>query len=124
MVGFCRVRGPLMKTFPSETVLLTVKELAAYLNMKVSTLYSYVEHKQIPHIRIGKLVRFNLQQIDAWLTDLTVQAVETVNSTDGYRGFHKSRKEIDAIVERAIAVPVRVGYTANRGKQPASGKEV
>lgn len=49
--------------------LLTISELAAYLNIKVKTIYAKVEAGEIPHYRIGRLVRFRLAEIDAWLMD-------------------------------------------------------
>ena len=104
--------------------LMSIAEVASYLNMKHSTLYSYVERKQIPHIRIGKLIRFKRQQIDFWLVELTVQPNEPGQIREGYLGFKKSRREINGIVERAIAESRKVNYTGKRGKQPAaSGKE-
>jgi excisionase family DNA binding protein len=47
--------------------LLTITELAFYLNVKTKTLYAKVESGEIPHYRIGRLVRFRLDEIDAWL---------------------------------------------------------
>lgn len=104
--------------------LMDISEVAVYLNMKASTLYSYVERKQIPHVRIGKLIRFNRRQIDSWLASLSVQVPETGRNKDEYLGFTKSTREIDNIVERAIAGSSGSRYTTKRGKQPASGREV
>ena len=104
--------------------LMSIAEVATYLNMKQSTLYAYVERKQIPHIRIGKLIRFSQQQINVWLDDLAVSVNETRQTREGYLGFRKSPKEIDEIVSKAIAGSIKVDYTNKRGKQPAaSGKE-
>lgn len=103
--------------------LMNISEVAEYLNMKTATLYSYVEHQQIPHIRLGKLIRFKRQQINTWLDELTVQPREQNQCKESYRGFNKSPAEIDKIVERAIAGTGKVRYTAEQGKQPASAKE-
>jgi len=50
-----------------EKKLLTIAEVAAYLNIKQKTLYAKVESGEIPHYRIGRLIRFRLNEIDKWL---------------------------------------------------------
>ena len=39
---------------------LNIDELSQYLGLKKSLLYSYVEAGEIPHYRIGRLLRFKL----------------------------------------------------------------
>ena len=119
------VTQPVITRDTGSDSLMNIRELAVYLNMKQSTIYALVERRQIPHIRIGKLVRFNLQQVNTWLASLTVLPDEAVRRKDNYRGFRRSSREIDNIVNQAIAESQGTGYTAKRGKQPASsGKEV
>jgi excisionase family DNA binding protein len=44
------------------------REVSAWLGIPVSTLYSMVHHKRIPHVRLsGRMVRFSKRAIDAWL---------------------------------------------------------
>ena len=51
--------------------LLTTKEVAKYLNIKMRTLYAYIQSGYIPHIRINKkTVRFKLSTINEWLKTL------------------------------------------------------
>ncbi|MFA5181438.1 MAG: helix-turn-helix domain-containing protein [Syntrophales bacterium] len=50
-----------------ERRLLTVSEIAAYLSIKQKTIYAKVEAREIPHFKIGHLIRFRLDEIDAWL---------------------------------------------------------
>jgi excisionase family DNA binding protein len=49
-----------------EQEFLTLQQLAAYLNMKPSTLYAMA--CEIPHYRLGRLLRFKKPEIDEWLT--------------------------------------------------------
>ena len=45
--------------------LITVKELAAKLNVPVSWIYQRTRlgQKAIPHVKMGKYVRFNLEEV-------------------------------------------------------------
>ena len=42
-------------------------EVAAYLRCSPSTVRRLVRRGQIPHYRLGKLVRFRLSEIERWL---------------------------------------------------------
>lgn len=43
---------------------LSVKEVSEYINISVNTIYSWVWQKRIPHVKFGRLVRFDLKAID------------------------------------------------------------
>lgn len=60
-----------------EKGLLTPKEVAAYIGMNVGSLYHWVAARRIPHIKIGKLLRFNKAAIDEWLQANAVKEKET-----------------------------------------------
>lgn len=48
--------------------LLTVKELAAYLNVTVGTIYRWrTEHRGPRGIRVGRWTMFRQSDVDAWL---------------------------------------------------------
>ena len=51
---------------------MTVDELAAYLDLSSSTIYQKVHEKSIPYTKIRNLLRFPKPIIDAWLTQNTV----------------------------------------------------
>ena len=48
---------------------LTVKDLAKYLNLHPVTIYNYLKKNEIPAFRIGKSWRFNKESIDKWCLD-------------------------------------------------------
>jgi excisionase family DNA binding protein len=50
-----------------EVKLLTIEDISTYLSIKPKTLYTKVESGEIPHYRIGHLIRFRLDEINAWL---------------------------------------------------------
>ncbi len=51
--------------------LLSVKEVAEYLNVKPVTVRRRTNSGEIPSIRIGNRIRFHKQQIDKWLLERT-----------------------------------------------------
>lgn len=56
-----------------ENELLTVSEVAALLKVPVSWVYGHVRHTgngRIPHIKLGKYLRFQETAVRAWLQDL------------------------------------------------------
>ena len=47
--------------------LLTIQEVSALVQAKVSTIYKWVHMGFIPHIKVGRLVRFQEKEIMVWL---------------------------------------------------------
>ena len=47
--------------------LLTIDEAAKLLRVKRSTLYSWVHRRQIPFQKVGSLLRFRKDDLEAWL---------------------------------------------------------
>jgi excisionase family DNA binding protein len=49
--------------------LLTVRELAEYVRVNPFTVYRWVEQNRIPHLRVGRTVRFRLDDIDKFMRE-------------------------------------------------------
>ena len=47
--------------------LLTIEQIADFLQVKQSTIYAWVHQEFIPHIKVGRLVRFQQSKITEWL---------------------------------------------------------
>jgi excisionase family DNA binding protein len=47
--------------------LLTPKELGELLQVKLSTIYKWAHLEFVPHIKVGKCVRFRESDIEVWL---------------------------------------------------------
>jgi excisionase family DNA binding protein len=47
--------------------LLTVKQAAVVLNISVRTLWTLTNTREIPHLRLGRAVRFDPLDLSAWL---------------------------------------------------------
>ena len=55
-----------------QSNLISLKEIAEHLNVKPSTIYAWVNQKRLPYIKIGRLVKFDLRDIDAWIQERKV----------------------------------------------------
>jgi len=51
--------------------LLTPKELAAFLKVPVGTIYQWVFRRQVPHLKIGRHLRFDKAQVILHFTEKT-----------------------------------------------------
>ncbi len=69
--------------------LLTVKELSDILKVKEKTLYQWVNFGQIPHVRLNKCVRFDLDDITAWIDSCKKEPWSGYNPVTQARGPRK-----------------------------------
>lgn len=46
--------------------------LAAYLGLSVDTIYRAVGRKKIPHLKLGRRTKFDVEEIETWLKDRRV----------------------------------------------------
>jgi len=53
--------------------LLNKRQLADYLGLQVYTIDAWVSQRRIPHIKLGKCVRFDLSEIETWLKGKKVE---------------------------------------------------
>jgi excisionase family DNA binding protein len=54
--------------------LLTMDEVAAYLGLKISTLYEWCALEKIEYIKVGRYTRFKPEHLDKWVNAHTVKA--------------------------------------------------
>jgi len=55
---------------------LTIQELSSYLSIKPKTLYARI--KEMPHYKVGRLIRFRKEDVDAWMEKHRVVKEDTV----------------------------------------------
>ena len=53
----------------SRLKLLNVQEIAELIGVKPSTIYQWTSQGFIPYVKIGKLVRFNVDTVMNWLSE-------------------------------------------------------
>lgn len=51
----------------NRMALLNVREVSEWLQVKRSTIYLWAEQSMIPHMKLGRLLRFDPDEIKAWL---------------------------------------------------------
>lgn len=107
-------------------VYLTVAEASSHINVKKSFIYSLVESKDIPHYRLGRLIRFKSVDLDNWIEK---HRVEKVDSSKGIKQILRKAKggqrDIDELVKKSIAEAKGINYTNHYGKsgQNKTGRE-
>lgn len=50
--------------------LLTAEDVAALLGMGTDWIYTQVRADRIPHVRLGRYVRFRAESIEQWIVEL------------------------------------------------------
>ena len=57
---------------PIKRRLIDIHAAATLLDLSVDTLYTMVSQRRIPYVKVGRLVKFDLRLLDAWITKNTV----------------------------------------------------
>jgi len=74
---------------------LNIHELAIYLGIKPKTLYARVQ--EIPHYKVGRLIRFKREDVDVWMERHKV--AKTENSQDEKQGHESSTPTTEPALE-------------------------
>ena len=98
-------------------MLLTVKEVSGWLNVKQSTLYLWVSQGKIPCRRLNGLIRFETPAIQAWL-ERSPRPHQPVSF-----GRRLQRQTVDAIIEAAKREVYTPCHGETRPKSGLIGKE-
>jgi excisionase family DNA binding protein len=129
----------------SHSKYLSIHALSAYLGIKPKTLYARV--KEIPHYKVGRLIRFRKEDVDAWMEKHRVsktheaqdQSREPVNSippTEPSQMTPKARRsrkrrgsntDMKQMARNTIDEVTAEYYSSGHGKSDqvkGSGKEV
>jgi excisionase family DNA binding protein len=111
-----------------EKGFLNIKEVSEYLGIKKSSLYSRVEKKEIPHYRVGRLIRFKKSEIDPWMEKFKSEPLDLhAEASRIPKDVTKDSIDVDAIVNKNIEKAKGLNYTPNPGRSDrikGLGKEV
>jgi excisionase family DNA binding protein len=81
---------------------LKIEDISAYLSIKIKTLYAMVESGDIPHYRIGRLIRFKIDDVDLWMEAKKVIGSHPANKPKRVFISSKRNQYIDKIVRKTI----------------------
>ena len=57
--------------------LVSIQDTAHYTGLSVHTLYTMVSQRRIPFVKVGRLVKFDLELLDKWIKQNTVMPMPT-----------------------------------------------
>lgn len=52
---------------------IDIQELSEMLGVSVNTIYSWISQRKIPYIKVGRLVRFDVDKVEKWLENHSVE---------------------------------------------------
>ena len=81
---------------------LKIEDISAYLNIKTKTLYAMVESGDIPHYRIGRLIRFKREDVDSWMEAKKVMGSNPLCKPKRVFISGKRNQYIDKVVRKTI----------------------
>jgi excisionase family DNA binding protein len=87
-----------------------IADLSSYLKVKIKTLYAMTAN--IPHYRVGKLIRFRKDEIDSWMENKRVKASDRINKSKNIKG----NIPIDKLIRKAIDQSKNEVYNPDYGK--------
>ena len=100
-----------------ESGFLTVNEASHYLGIKISTLYSMVERKEIPHYRIGRLIKFTKADLDSFMQERRVDRIDIERKARRILTSACNPKiDVGTLVKKTVAEVRRNRYTSSHGK--------
>jgi excisionase family DNA binding protein len=63
---------------PITPRLLDIQEVATYTGLSVHTLYTMVSQRRIPFVKLGRLTKFDREEIDKWIAGNSVKVRRSV----------------------------------------------
>lgn len=65
--------------------LVGIEKIAEMLDVSVKTIYDWTSRDYIPHRKLGRLVKFDIDEIEAWVETLAVRPHQVYNRVAGGR---------------------------------------
>ena len=101
-----------------ECGFLTVNMASHYLGIKPSTLYTMVERKEIPHYRIGRLIRFTKPDLDTFMQERRVDRIDIEKQARKILTHARIPKvDVDTLVKKTVADSKGIEYSLSHGNQ-------
>lgn len=93
-----------------------IADLSAYLKIKIKTLYAMIS--DIPHYRVGKLIRFKKDEIDSWMQNKKEKTFDEINEATASKSKppNKGITPVDKLIRKAIDQSKQEVYNPAHGK--------
>lgn len=65
---------------PAADTLLTAEEVAALLQVTCAWVYAQTRRHRIPHLRLGRYVRYRREALDAWIRQVELSSTSPVSA--------------------------------------------
>ena len=56
--------------------LLTVEETARYLGLKVDTVYKKARLRELPYVKVGRALRFDVKALERFVEQHTIETID------------------------------------------------
>lgn len=83
-----KVMKPLLKHITENNELMTVEELAKYLNVKKPSIYDKIHNRAVPFLKNDNLLRFRRKDIDMWLLNPYHPDLSAYNLNHGRKRYN------------------------------------
>ena len=93
-----------------------IHDLSHYLKVKVKTLYAKIS--EIPHYKIGRLIRFRKEEIDSWMAKNRINDAERITPSRKIKLkiTDTGNISIDKLIRKAIDQSKDAVYNSPHGK--------
>ena len=88
--------------------------MAKHLKFKIKTIYAMIS--EIPHYRIGKLIRFRKEEIDAWLESKRGNIQDAIQPREKRKKSDSANNHIDKLIRKTIDQTKQEDYNLDHGK--------
>jgi excisionase family DNA binding protein len=96
---------------------LTVLDVASLLSVRPSTVYQWVSLGEIPHYRLGRIVRFRRKDLEVWVEGFRKERVDGERKAKEILSvIGRETQDIDRIIKKSIAEVKGNRYTSSLEK--------
>ena len=70
------IKPPAMSNSGVGKRLLNAEEAAGYLGLKVDTIYKKARLRELPSVKVGRALRFDLQALERFVEQHTIETID------------------------------------------------
>jgi uncharacterized protein len=79
-----------------------VEEVAEHLGVGKESVYRWVDSRKLPARRIGRLLRFRLSEVDAWVADQRIDHVAEPRAEYGTMEAARAAPDVEAAIDEMV----------------------